>query len=97
MLFQDTLNTIINHQAKINTAKSDIDSNNLKIQENQKSLDTMTNLCQLSITAHDYLETIIQNESTRFIRKIESLLDYGVKTIFFNMDNKQHRVLNYRL
>lgn len=84
MEFSGVLNKAISHKAKLDNIQKDFDDNLSKINKFQEDLKTLNACYTTTSTAHEYLESLIKTESSRFIKKIRDILDYGVKTIFFD-------------
>lgn len=76
----------IHHQAMIDSALKDIENNEYMIQQKQSNLKQLNHLYSLTESSSLYLESLVKEESSKFIRKLESILDYGVKTIFNDCD-----------
>jgi len=86
MEFVHVMNQAISHKAKLENIQKDYDDNLSRIMKNQADLSMLIGLYNTTTTALEYLETLIKEESTKFIKKIRDILDYGVKTIFYDED-----------
>jgi DNA repair exonuclease SbcCD ATPase subunit len=82
--FSKTFNQAIAHKAKLDNMKKDYDDNLVKIGRYHTNLNALNNMFIVTCTAHDYLETLVKEESTKFVRRLRDILDYGVKTIFYD-------------
>lgn len=79
-------NKAISHKAKLENMEKDYVDNQFKIQRYEKDLNTLNSIYVTSEAGYDYLEALIKEESTRFIKRLNEILDYGVKTIFYDMN-----------
>lgn len=86
MEFKSVLNKAISHKAMLEATKKDYDSNLGLIMNNLNDLKTLNEIYKTTLLAHDYLEALIKEESSAFIKKVRDILDYGIKTIFFDED-----------
>ena len=84
--FKELENKVIKHKASIDTSKEDILYNLEQIKEEQKTLEELTRSLNTLNYSYTYLDSIVKEESGKFIKKITEMLDYGVKTIFFDKD-----------
>lgn len=82
MTVQELVSKTAEHQAKINTFKKDIEENSMVIKEKETQLDRLHHLHRVTEYSANYLEALIKEESGKFIKRLNSVLDYGVKTIF---------------
>lgn len=72
------------HKAQLDNMIWDYNNNLTRISKSLVELNTMTELQETLVQAHDYLETLIKEESVAFVKKVRDILDYGIKTIFFD-------------
>lgn len=77
-------NKAMEHKAKLDNTVIDYNDNLSKIDKCDKDLKIISEMYKTTVFAHDYLETLIKEESTKFIKKIRDIVDYGVKSIFFD-------------
>ena len=84
--FKELENKVIKHKASIDTSKEDILYNLEQIKEEQKTLEELSKSLNTLNYSYAYLDSIVKEESGKFIKKITEMLDYGVKTIFFDKD-----------
>ncbi len=84
--FKELENKVIKHKASIDTAKEDIVYNLSQIKQEQETLEGLTQNLKTLNFSYAYLDNLVKEESGKFIKKITEMLDYGVKTIFFDRD-----------
>ena len=72
----------LRHMARVEVAERDIKDNKILIEEYTKKLQKETKNLEDTKLAYEYLDEIVKEESGRFIRRLNEILDYGVKTIF---------------
>lgn len=82
----DMLQKAISHKAKLDSSRKDVKDNNIMIKDKSKELDSLNELSRVTKYSCTYLDTLIKEESGKFIKKLNAILDYGVKTIFFDCD-----------
>lgn len=86
MDFNDVVRKAIAHKATLDTNRRDIKDNTIIIEKRQKELDELNALYKVTKEAQAYLDTLVKEESGKFIRRLNDVLDYGVKTIFYDCD-----------
>lgn len=86
MDFSQILNRAISHKSVVDNTRIDYRDNELKIKELKKQVETLSQLQKDSEVAYNYLEKLINLKSEKFIRRIEGLITYGLKSIFFDED-----------
>lgn len=84
--FKDLENLAIRHKAKIDTSKNDIIYNLEQIKKEQESLNSLTSNLNTLRYSYEYLDKLVKEESGKFIKKLNDILDYGIKTIIFDKD-----------
>lgn len=72
------------HKAMLSAAKADIEKNKKDIEKLNEKVTELIKLRDLTVWDAEYLEKLINSESELFIKKLSELLDYGVKTIFYD-------------
>jgi DNA repair exonuclease SbcCD ATPase subunit len=77
-------NKAMQHKAKLENTLIDYNDTLSKIDKCQKDLLILNEMLKTTTIAHEYLEALIKEESLKFVRKIKDILDYGVKSIFFD-------------
>ena len=82
----ELLQKAIAHKAIVDSAKRDIENNKIQINKRQESLQSLNVLKKDTEFSYDYLDTLVKEESGRFIRHLNNILDFGVKTIFDDCD-----------
>jgi len=73
---------VIEHKAMIDSAKRDIDNMTHLISTKSESLKELNNLKNLSEFSFNYLDVLVKEESGKFIKHLNNILDFGVKSIF---------------
>lgn len=76
------LEKAINHKAMIDAYRKDIANNKYMIEQKGKELKDLNSLYQTTQFSYEYLNKLVKEESSKFIKKLNDVLDYGVKTIF---------------
>lgn len=76
----------IEHQARIMAAQTDINTNTALIAKYKDEMEQLVNHLNISKKAISYLDTLVKEESGRFIKNVQDILNYGVQTIFNDMD-----------
>lgn len=84
--FTDILNKAISHKAAIDTSKRDIQDNKVLIEKEQDKLHSLTRSLEVTKFSYAYLDTLVKEESGKFIKNLTDILNYGVKTIFYDCD-----------
>lgn len=83
---KDLVNSAIAHQAVLKQSDRDIRDNNIRIEEEQRKLNNLINENKLTKFSYEYLDKLVKEESGKFIKNISDMLNYAVKTIFFDCD-----------
>lgn len=86
MEFNEVVRKAIAHKATLDSSRKDIKDNTIIIQRRQKELDELNSLYKVTKEAQAYLDTLVKEESGKFIKRLNDILDYGVKTIFYDCD-----------
>lgn len=84
--FTKVFNQALSHKATLDNIQKDFDDNLAKIMKYKKEVSILGEMLNSTGNAHIYLETLIKEESTKFIKKYRDILDYSVKTIFYDED-----------
>ncbi len=84
--FRSALDRVISFQSVIESVKRDYLKNKKDIEDKTKDLETLNELIVNTQAGYSYLETLINEESTKFISKIQDLISYGISTIFYDKD-----------
>ena len=80
------LNTAISHQAAVESARRDIADNEILISREESHLQSLTQIRDITKYAHTYLDTLVKEESGKFIENLNTTLDFAFKTIFYDRD-----------
>lgn len=81
-LFENAIK-VFNHLEFI---QNEIEKNNKEIAKKEQQL-TKLNVYNTDLQfARNYLDLLIKNESNSFIKSINEILNYGLKTIFYDCD-----------
>ena len=84
MEFTAVFNKALKHKARVENTQKDFDDNIVRMGGYKSELNLLNGLYKNTSLAHDYLEALIKEESTKFIKRLRDVLDYGVKTIFYD-------------
>lgn len=84
--FTFIVNSAIAHKARLDTARQDFDDNLLKIDINEKELLLVNDLYKNTKLAFAYLDKLINEESVKFIKKLQELITYGLRIIFYDCE-----------
>lgn len=82
----EMLQKAISHKAKLDSNRKDVKDNNIMIADKSKELKSLNEMSRITKYSCEYLDVLIKEESGKFIKKLNAILDYGVKTIFFDCD-----------
>ena len=82
----DLVHKTISHKATLDSNRRDVKNNSILISKKSDELSGLNKLKVTTDTACDYLDALIKEESGKFVKKVNDILDYGVKTIFFDCD-----------
>lgn len=82
--FYNTLSRAIAHKSKIENSIKDYNDNLLKIAKAEDDLKVVNELYKSTEVAYEYLERIVNMESSKFIRKVEELVNIALSTIFYD-------------
>lgn len=77
---------ILEMMSKIRHVENDIQFNNVKIGEIQKSLDMVNKVYEDTSMSFNVLKKLIDEESETFIKNLQDLITFGLKAIFFDRD-----------
>ena len=84
MEFTKVFNVALAHKSRIDTVQRDFEDNQTKIGNYNSDLKVLNELYKTTDYAHIYLEALIKEEATKFIRNLRDILDKGVKDIFYD-------------
>lgn len=82
--FKELTNKAIAHKAVLDAAVMDIHNNKVLIQEEQTKLDNLIHENQVTKFSYDYLDVLVKEESGRFIKSLNDMLNYAFKVIFYD-------------
>lgn len=85
-LIDSMLKSAISHKATLDTFRRDVKDNTIQIAEKSKRLEELNELTRVTDWSCNYLDTLIKEESGKFIKRLNELLDYAIKTIFDDCD-----------
>lgn len=80
----DMLQKAISHKATLDTYRRDVQVNSAVISNKQQELKRLSELSRITKWSCNYLDELIKEESGKFIKRLNGILDYGVKTIFYD-------------
>lgn len=83
---EELLEKAIAHKAYLDSCTKDIKEMTLMSSKKQEELSNLNELYRITSYSSSYLEGLIREESGKFIKKLNDILDYGVKTIFYDCD-----------
>lgn len=83
---KDIVNSAIAHQAVLKQSDRDIRDNNIRIEEEQRKLNNLINENKLTKFSYEYLDKLVREESGKFIKSLNDMLNYAVKVIFYDCD-----------
>lgn len=83
---EELLEKAIAHKAYLDSCTKDIKDMTLMSDKKQKELLNLNELYRITSYSSSYLEGLIREESGKFIKKLNDILDYGIKTIFYDCD-----------
>lgn len=83
---KDLVTKCIEHKAVLDQSGRDIRDNNIRIKDEQKKLDNLLKEKDLTQFSYDYLDKLVKEESGKFIKNLSDMLNYAVKTIFYDCD-----------
>ena len=81
---EELLEKAIAHKAYLDSCTKDIKDMTLMSDKKQKELLNLNELYRITSYSSSYLEGLIREESGKFIKKLNDILDYGVKKIFYD-------------
>ncbi len=84
MEFTKIFNQALSHKATLDNMQKDLDDNIAKIIKSKNEVTLLGNILNSTANAHLYLETLIKEESSKFIKRYRDILDHAVKTIFYD-------------
>jgi hypothetical protein len=82
MVDTSIIRRVIEHKAMIDSAKKDIANMSYAISTKSDSLKELNNLKNISEFSFNYLDVLVKEESGKFIKHLNNILDFGVKSIF---------------
>ena len=74
------------HKAMLDSVSNDIKSNDIDIELKSKELDSIESLLNDTNVSFNYLYNLVNVESNKFITRLSDMLNYGIKTIFYDCD-----------
>lgn len=78
----EMLSKAISHKAIVDSTRKDVADNKIIIEDKSKKLESLNELVKNTRFSVDYLDTLIKEESGKFIKRLNGVLDYGIKTVF---------------
>ena len=84
--FSDIVRKTISHKATLDTYRRDVKDNKILISKREEELKSLNAMYASMKTSYEYLDVLVKEESGRFIKKLNEILDYGVKSIFDDCD-----------
>lgn len=84
--FSDVVRSAISHKATLDSSRRDVKDNSILIEKKEKELQELNELYRITKQSHSYLDVLVKEESGKFIKRLNDILDYGVKTIFDDCD-----------
>lgn len=86
MDFSPVMNKAIAHKSKVDSMKVQYNDNKKQLEKLESELENYNQHYKDLGLAYAYLEKLINNESEKFIREVESLLTIALKAIFTDKD-----------
>ncbi len=86
MEFTSVMNKAISHKSKVDSMKVQYNDNLARLGSLESELDNYNDQYKNLGLVYAYLEKLINNESEKFIREVESLLTIALKAIFTDKD-----------
>lgn len=83
---KDLVNRAIAHQAVVESSERDIRDNQIRIQQETDKLNTLIQENKTTKFSYEYLDTLIKEESSKFIKDLNDMLNFAVKSIFYDRD-----------
>lgn len=84
MGYSQIFNKALAHKSVLDNTKIDYNDNLLKIQKLEDELKLVNYLYKNTELAYAYLEKMINFESEKFIKRIQDLITFGLKTIYYD-------------
>jgi hypothetical protein len=84
--FTDVVRKAISHKATLDTNRKDVKDNTILISKREEELKNVNEIYRVTKWSYSYLDTLVKEESGKFIKRLNDILDYGVKTIFYDCD-----------
>jgi DNA repair exonuclease SbcCD ATPase subunit len=82
--FSKVLEKVISHKSMLENTLKDYDDNTAKIDRYKLDLNVINEQYRLTELGYEYLERLIHVESTKFIKRLQDLITYGLKAIFYD-------------
>ena len=82
----ELVNKAISHQAVVESSRRDIRDNEIRISDEQRKLDNLIKENHTTKFSYEYLDKLVKDESGKFIKSLNDMLNYAVKVIFFDKD-----------
>ena len=84
--FSDVVRKAISHKATLDASKKDVKDNTILIQKREEELKNVNEIYRVTKWSYSYLDALVKEESGKFIKRLNEILDYGVKSIFDDCD-----------
>lgn len=86
MEFSELVRKTISHKATLDAYRKDVKDNSILIQKKEEELANVNEIYRVTKWSYSYLDALVKEESGKFIKRLNEVLDYGVKTIFYDCD-----------
>jgi len=80
------LNRAISHKAVVDSSKRDIRDNKERIKDEERKLKNLLDENELTRFSYEYLDKLVKEESGKFIKNLNDMLNYAIKVIFYDCD-----------
>ena len=84
--YSEIIRSTISHKAVIEQVDRDIRDNEIKIQEEQKKANFLIKDNKVRKFSYEYLDKLVKDESGKFIKTLNEMLNFAIKTIFYDRD-----------
>ena len=82
--FNEVVRNAISHKATLDASRKDVKDNSILIKKREEELENVNEVYRVTKWSYSYLDTLVKEESGKFIKRLNEILDYGVKSIFFD-------------
>ena len=82
------------HKGLLEGTETDVQRLRLELEKKEQELQALTVWYGDMTCAYKYLDTLVKEESGRFISRLEGILNYGLKTIFDDRDYRAKIVVD---